>query len=94
VRPLGTAQGHQAPRGPSPLMGLVVAIAVFLAGCAIILAITALVRGWRAAAARELDTADPADPDGTVEAISEEEMLEQQGWFVRRYGSASKVRAS
>jgi hypothetical protein len=91
VRPLGTAQGHQATRGPSPIIGLLVAIAVFLAGCAMILAITALVRGWRAAAARERDIPDLGGP---VEAISEDEMLEQHGWFVRRYGSASKARAS
>jgi hypothetical protein len=91
VRPLGTPQGQVSTRGPSSIMGILVGIVVFIAGCAIIVAITALVRGWRAAAAREQVS---ASPDDVLEAISEEEMLEQQGWFVRRYGSATEARVS
>jgi hypothetical protein len=91
VRPLGTPQGQVSTRGPSSIMGILVGIVVLIAGCAIIVAITALVRGWRAAAAREQVS---ASPDDVLEAISEEEMLEQQGWFVRRYGSATEARVS
>jgi capsular polysaccharide biosynthesis protein len=55
VRALGTAQGHAATRGPSRVLGVAVAIFVFLAGCALILALSALIRGWRAAVALEQD---------------------------------------
>lgn len=59
VRALGTAQGHPASRGPGKKVGLAVIFFVFLAGCAVILAISALSRGWRAAVAAE--NAEPDD---------------------------------
>lgn len=40
-------------RGPSKIIGVVVVFVVILLGCAAILGIQALVRGWRAASARE-----------------------------------------
>lgn len=69
LRPLGTAQGHVAARGPSRMMGLAIAFVLFIVGCALILAVSALVRGWRAAAAldKEFDAfnaaADPLEED-------------------------------
>ena len=53
VRPLGVAQGHEAPRGPGRIMALGLVIFVFFAGCGVILAISALTRGWRDAVALE-----------------------------------------
>ena len=40
-------------RGPSKIIGVVVVLVVIFLGCAAILGIQALVRGWRAASARE-----------------------------------------
>jgi hypothetical protein len=51
VRALGTAQGHEALRGPGRVLGLAAAIFVFLAGCGLILAASGLIRTWRTAAA-------------------------------------------
>jgi hypothetical protein len=55
VRALGTAQGHEAARGPGRMMALGVAIFAFLAGCTVIVAVSALRSGWRAAVAAEED---------------------------------------
>jgi hypothetical protein len=53
VRALGLAQGHEAARGMGRLMSAAVAILVLVAGCAAILGLSALVRGWRSAVASE-----------------------------------------
>jgi capsular polysaccharide biosynthesis protein len=53
VRALGTAQGHTSTRGPGRMMGVAVSIVVFAMGCGLILALTALIGGWRAAVALE-----------------------------------------
>jgi hypothetical protein len=53
VRPLGVAQGHEAARGPGRITAVGVVILLFLAGCGVILALSALTRGWRAAIASE-----------------------------------------
>jgi hypothetical protein len=47
VRPMGTAQGHTAMRGPGRMLAIAAALLVFLAGCALILVMSALIRGWR-----------------------------------------------
>jgi hypothetical protein len=62
---LGAPQVATETRGPSSAIAIVVVIAVLLLGCAGILAALALVRGWRAASAREkLDDAEKlADGD-------------------------------
>lgn len=50
---LGVPQAHTAQQGPGKFIALLVAILVFGLGCAGILGMSALIRGWRAAAARE-----------------------------------------
>jgi hypothetical protein len=53
VAGLGPAQAHLAARGTGKMMGLAVAIFVFLSGCSAIVAVSFMARAWRAAAARE-----------------------------------------
>ena len=55
VSGLGPAQGHDAARGTGRIMALAVAIIVFLAGCAAILIVSGIARGWRTAAALDSD---------------------------------------
>lgn len=90
VRLLGTAQGQDAARGPRPIIGLLVAVFVLIAGCAAILAYAALVRGWRAAAAEERANAQRELADKELE----DERLEQTGSPFRRTSRAAKLRAS
>jgi capsular polysaccharide biosynthesis protein len=86
IRALGTAQGHAATRGPGRILGLAVAFFVFVAGCAIILALSALIRGWRAAVALEQDfSAFDAD------AVADE--FEHAGWPAQP-DEPTKLRAS
>jgi hypothetical protein len=47
VKTFGAAQGTTASRGPGRLLALAAAIFIFLAGCALILASSALARAWR-----------------------------------------------
>ena len=49
VSGLGGAQAVASVRGPGRLVGVATAIFVFLLGCGIILLVSALARGWRAA---------------------------------------------
>jgi hypothetical protein len=58
VSGLGTPQVTPEARGPSDAIGLLVITIVFVLGCAGILGVRALVRGWRAASARERLEAD------------------------------------
>lgn len=53
VSGLGAPQAHEVTRGPGLLMALAAAVLSFLAGCGLILASSALVRGWRQADAAE-----------------------------------------
>jgi hypothetical protein len=53
VTGLGVPQATTAARGASDVVAIVVVIVVFLLGCLGILGVLALVRGWRAASARE-----------------------------------------
>jgi flagellar basal body-associated protein FliL len=53
VTGLGVPQATTAAHGASIAVAIAVAIVVFLLGCAGILGVLALVRGWRAASARE-----------------------------------------
>lgn len=50
---LGAPQASTASRGPSDLIAILIMISVFVLGCACILGVVALVRGWRAASAFE-----------------------------------------
>ncbi len=54
VTGLGQPQATTETHGPSDVIAIVAVILVFGFGCACILAVQALVRGWRAASAREL----------------------------------------
>jgi hypothetical protein len=66
VSGLGTAQATVSTRGPSPVVTLAAAIFVFLAGCAAILLVSALARGWR-----EAEASEHADVDEfTADALS------------------------
>lgn len=56
VRALGGAQAAEVLRGPRRLIALAAAIFVFVSGCAAVLAVSALIRGWR--------TADSSESDG------------------------------
>jgi len=62
VSSLGKAQARGMTRGPSLLIALALALLVFVAGCAAILVITAVVRGWSAAARADEWDADDFDP--------------------------------
>jgi hypothetical protein len=53
VNGLGAPQARDVVRGPRKLMALVVAIIVFLAGCAAIVMSSTLARAWRAASEEE-----------------------------------------
>ena len=66
VRALGTAQGHEATRGPSRMMGFAIAVFAFFVGCGALLAMTALARDWREAEAIEQGLATVA-PDPAAE---------------------------
>jgi hypothetical protein len=89
VRALGTAQGEEAARGPGRLMALAVAFVVFMAGCATVLAVSGVVRGWRAAAASEQGNIEP----GATPRISpEDEVAERGDWPVRERSAATKLR--
>jgi hypothetical protein len=53
VNGLGAPQARDVVRGPRKLMALIVAIIVFLAGCAAIVMSSTLARAWRAASEEE-----------------------------------------
>jgi hypothetical protein len=53
INALNSSPAATEVRGPSKLIGVVVVLLVILIGCAAILGIQALVRGWRAASALE-----------------------------------------
>jgi hypothetical protein len=63
VSGLGTAPGTLSSRGPSPVLALAATIFVFLAGCAAILVISSLARGWREAEASEQTDLDEFTAD-------------------------------
>lgn len=63
VTGLGAAQAQTAVRGPRLLKTFVAAILLFAAGCALILALAAFVRGWRHA-----EDFERHDPRGLVPA--------------------------
>jgi hypothetical protein len=80
VRALGTAQGQLATRGPGRVIAVGVAIFLFMVGCGLILVVSAVIRGWRAADAIEHgfaafdadDTSEPFDASEWSEAKAEE----------------------
>ena len=64
IMSLGISQATTQTSGSSPLIGVVVALVVLLLGCASILWILALIRGWRSAAERErLGLAEPLEDE-------------------------------
>jgi hypothetical protein len=89
VRVLGAAQGQVATRGPGRLIALAVTFVVFMVGCALILAVTALVNGWRVANALEQDFG-PFEGDGFPEDLP----FDQSEWPAAESGETEKLRAS
>jgi hypothetical protein len=63
VSGLGTGDATLSTRGPSAILTLATVIFVFLVGCAAILLISALARGWREAEASERPDADEFTDD-------------------------------
>jgi hypothetical protein len=62
---LGVSQATSQTRGPSPLIGIVVALGVLLLGCVSILWILAVIRRWRRASERErLGFGEPLEANG------------------------------
>jgi hypothetical protein len=57
VSGLGPAEVREAQRGPGMMMGIGIAMFLFVAGCTVILMLSALRRSWREAVARERDEA-------------------------------------
>jgi hypothetical protein len=95
VRPLGTAQGQVAVKGPRPVTGIGIGLVLFLAGCGTILALSALIRGWRAAAAleRRSPETDSAPEDAPADA-PEDNVFDEHDWSAEPLRSeATNVRA-
>jgi hypothetical protein len=65
VSGLGSAQATVAARGPGRAVAVAAAIVIFLAGCAIILLVSALARSWRAAEVSEQAETIDSVPDDT-----------------------------
>jgi hypothetical protein len=78
VSGLGAPQASDVVRGPGTMLAAVAAIFVLLAGCALILGLTALVRSWRAASDQEVvedeelvaEVAERQGPRGTLRTPS------------------------
>jgi hypothetical protein len=64
VTSLGAPQATGEVRGPATVIAIVAVIFVFAIGCAAILGVLALARGWRAASAREFAGDHVLDDDG------------------------------
>jgi hypothetical protein len=73
VRQLGQAKSTTESRGPARTMALLVALLIFCVGCATILGISALVRGWRRAA--------EMDPEADEESYAPGAQPEDDAWF-------------
>jgi capsular polysaccharide biosynthesis protein len=74
VTGLGAAQAHEEVRGPGPAIALAAAIFVFLIGCAAILLMDALARGWRQAIASEyIDPSELSSEDGGFDGSLEDD---------------------
>jgi hypothetical protein len=64
VSGMGVPEATIQARGASPMVVFLVMVIVFLVGCAAILGVQAVVRGWRHAAEFERETADlESEPD-------------------------------
>jgi hypothetical protein len=75
VSGLGSAQATVAARGPGRAVAAAAAIVIFLAGCAIILLVSALARSWRAAEVSEqAETIDLAPDDTPSEDFAFDEL--------------------
>ena len=61
VRQLGPARASSVRRGPGPALAVMVALAVFGVGCAVLLGLSWLVREWRAQPAEEDEQGEPAE---------------------------------
>jgi hypothetical protein len=81
VKPLGPARIGIVTRGTGPIMGVAVALVVFLLLCATILGVTTVTREWRLAVAMEKAGVEGADaeaaPPPLVATAQEEEKPQQ-----------------
>jgi hypothetical protein len=100
VRPLGTAQGHQSGRGPGRMMAIMVAVFLFGAGCALALALSAVIRGWRAAVASERTPGGRGDPPTghgskpAADSVSDAEPRESAPWPVPSHHATMTFRSA
>ncbi len=69
---MGIPQATIQARGPSRMLVLLVVLIVFLVGCAAILGVEALVRGWRDAAEQEHEK-----QDGESERLEDPELADE-----------------
>jgi hypothetical protein len=69
---LGAAQASEVTRGPSLVLASAVAIFVFISGCALILGVVALIRGWRESALADEWPLETLDDDHTEEPDSDD----------------------
>ena len=93
VTGLGAPQATTAARGASDVIAIGVAIVVFLLGCAGIVGVLALVRGWRAASVREqlgddgllVDEVGPTPDEPLLDGVPEAPAVVRSGarWQVR-----------
>jgi capsular polysaccharide biosynthesis protein len=77
VRQLGPARSATVSRGPSPTIGIAVAVLVLLLGCATIVGMSALVGGWRRAVELEGLPEDAHDRyrEPAADLVEEDEAL-------------------
>jgi hypothetical protein len=74
VTGLGQSQARSATRGPKDFFAVAAVLFVFALGCAAVLALNALVRGWRDADAQERgDEPAAAEPDRTIHVVQPDE---------------------
>jgi capsular polysaccharide biosynthesis protein len=77
VRGFGGGQASEVKRGPGGMVAVGAGIFVFLMGCAAILIVSALTRGWRVAAASEQANFHELSPESpTLADVFEDESLE------------------
>ena len=83
VDSLGAPQATAAARGPSNLIAALVFVVILGLGCAGILAVRAVVRGWRAAAlTEELEQdAQHAEPGQRVQRVPDPELAPEDPFF-------------
>jgi capsular polysaccharide biosynthesis protein len=88
VRQLGPARFATVSRGPGKIFAVIVAFVVFLLGCAVIVGVSALVRGWRRLA--DMEDASEEASSGPAEVFEDDD---RGGWRSRELPSAIRGEA-